>query len=155
MSVELLVISLLVLVALLVSLVYLSWWRQDRLRTLEMTNSHQFLSKMATIALEGQREQLKMVEQHSALLDKAIGLLATKDPLAFQQVQVMTASGYDDNTTYDPSEEAEIERIAARNPDLAERGDEVNGYEESFLSDAGIDPAEFYRLSSADGPPAE
>jgi hypothetical protein len=67
----------------------------------------------------------------------------------------MSPSGYDDGSSFDPSEDAEMERISARNQDLAERGDEVNGYEEGFLSDAGIDPTDFYRFSGSDSPPAE
>jgi hypothetical protein len=49
-------------------------------------------------------------------------------------------SGYDE---YDPSDEAEAERIAQRNPNLA--GEEVNGQEvrELFAELTGYDP-EFY-----------
>lgn len=76
----------------------------------------------------------------SELLDKALGMLGTKDPLAFQQVQAMssaTPSGYD---PYDPSDEAEVARIKARDGGLSEE-DDLSGEERSLLDDfGGVDP---------------
>lgn len=150
---DVLTILLLSLVCLLIGLLALLWWHQMQVRSQETTVNQLFLSRMAATALDGQREHTKIMEQQAQLLDKAIGLLATKDPLAFQQVQVMgTPSGYDDADTFDPSEEAELERIAARNQDLAEQGDGVNAFEESLLADAGIDPAAFYGVSDSNSP---
>lgn len=48
------------------------------------------------------------------LLDKALAMLGTKDPLSFQSVQYMTPGGYDSGDDYDPSPDGEIARIAAR-----------------------------------------
>lgn len=115
-----------------------------------------FSSQMAKVDLERERERTKQNLQLTMLLDKALALVGTAEPLAFQAVQVMgtPSGGYDDGEQYDPSDEAELQRIADRNPNLGEQGDDVNGLEASFLSDladAGIDPAAFYSLSDSNG----
>jgi hypothetical protein len=63
------------------------------------------------------------------LLDKAVVMLTTKDPLAYQNVQFMDGSRYDEpQGVFDPSEEAEMARIQARmNPVAGE--DALNGSE--------------------------
>lgn len=80
-----------------------------------------------------------MIEQ-TRLLDKAMALLSTTDPLAFQQVQVMsTPSGYDDDQ-YDPSDEAEIRRIRERDGSL-DLTEDLDAEERSFLAaELGVDP---------------
>lgn len=131
--------------------------------------NHSFLSSMGATGREQTgtllqtvmklaEEQTKQLQMQSVLVDKAMALVGTADPIAFQQVQAMgTPSGYDDGVSFDPSEEAELDRIAARNPNLGEQGDDVNGIEESFLADIGIDPAQFqsYPVGYPDQPPAE
>ncbi len=80
--------------------------------------------------------------QQSALLDKAIALLGTKDPLSYQSVQYMQPVGYDADETYDPSEDGEISRIRARGNYFESEG-ELNASEraaaesigDAFLSD--------------------
>jgi hypothetical protein len=54
-----------------------------------------------------------------------------------------TSTDYSGYVEYDPSDEAEVERISERNPNLA--GDDVNGQEarQLFAELTGIDP-EFY-----------
>lgn len=75
----------------------------------------------------------------ATLLDKAMGLLGTKDPLAFQQVQVMSTPSEYDGDDYDPSDEAEIERINARSNDMTDLED-LDAEERSFLDSLGVDP---------------
>lgn len=118
-----------------------------------LTTSQQSLSQMAQIDLLREQEQTARARLQSNLVDKAMALVGTADPLSFQQVQAMgTPSGYDDSEPFDPSDEAELERITKRRPDLG-GGDEVSGYEEAFLSDlgdAGLD-REFFDIPDPDG----
>ena len=70
-------------------------------------------------------------------------LVASKDPMTFQALAAMTpVQGYDGFDNFDPSDDGEIERINDRNPQSAE--DPVDEYEQSFLSELGID-GEFFR----------
>jgi HAMP domain-containing protein len=64
----------------------------------------------------------EMVHEQSQLLDKVIGLVAAADPLAFQQIQAMSPSGYDEPTPGDPEDEPI-------------REDELSGAEQDFLND--------------------
>jgi hypothetical protein len=67
----------------------------------------------------------KVVETHESqtkLLDKAIALLSAKSPLEFQAVQAMSL-GYTEGERYDPSDEAEIDRMRAFGLVPAEEGD--------------------------------
>jgi hypothetical protein len=88
----------------------------DRLTTI----SAETTAKMLEPVLEGQR------------------LVAAADPLAFQQISAM-ASGYSEATApYDPSDEAEMERLTqARNNDS--EGD-PDGDTRRLAAELGIDP---------------
>ena len=66
-------------------------------------------------------------------IDKAIALLSTKDPLAFQAVQAMDfASQYDD---FNPSMEAEMERIHERDGERGSVEGDLNADERAALGD--------------------
>ena len=76
----------------------------------------------------------------NATLDKAIALLSTKDPLAFQAVQAMGfGQQYDD---FNPSMEAEMVRIHDRDGERGSVEEDVNAEERAALSDLfpGIAP---------------
>ena len=84
-----------------------------------------------------QEQNAREAEGYQKLLDKSIALNAARDPLAYQGIQYMNAAGYDSGQTYDPSDEAEIDRIEARQGE----GD-LNGPERSAaeaLADDGHD----------------
>ena len=85
-----------------------------------------------------------------ALVDKAMALVGTSDPLSFQQVQAMTPSTEYDEPDYDPRDEAEIDRIRERAPALGIQEDDLNGDELDALAELGITP-EFFRAY----PPAD
>ena len=69
-------------------------------------------------------------------------MLAAGDVMSYQAITSVTpATGYDGFNTFDPSDDGEISRIAERNPGLVE--DPVNEYEQSFLTELGLD-AEFF-----------
>lgn len=69
-----------------------------------------------------------------ALLDKLTGILASKDPLAFQAIQAMNGViQYDDD--YSPSEEAEARRIRLRDGEEQNPEEDMNEQELAFLSD--------------------
>jgi hypothetical protein len=73
-------------------------------------------------------------------MDKMATLLSTKDPLAFQAVQAMGYSPqYDD---FNPSMEAETERIHERDGERGSVEEELNAEERAALSDLfpGIAP---------------
>ena len=89
-----------------------------------------------------QEEHTKQVKLLVVLNEKAQALVASSDPLAFQQIQAMSLpTGYDGYQDYDPSDEAEAARILDRNPNLAFEG-EVNAEEtRALLAElTGIDP---------------
>lgn len=83
-----------------------------------------------------QETQRKSIDLH----DKAITLLSTKDPLAFQSVQAMSSPVPYTDMDYDPSDEAEARRLA----DLRAQDDEGE------MSDA--EQREFLRSIGADFP---
>lgn len=61
--------------------------------------------------------------------------------MTFQALATMTPStGYDGTQTYDPSDDGEIARISER---AGKAEDSLNEYEQSFLSELGIEP-EFF-----------
>jgi hypothetical protein len=67
------------------------------------------------------------------LLDKAFTLLSTKDPLAFQAVQAMGyTQQYDD---FNPSVEAETERIHDRDGERGSVEGDLNAEERAALGD--------------------
>lgn len=104
------------------------------------------------------REQTASLER---VVDKTLGLVASKDPMTFQAVQAMGAipSGYDPAQQYDPSDEGEITRITQRG---ARGEDGLSGDEIGFLLDAYDAPGNEYvepgphaqRWSSGDTDPA-
>lgn len=108
--------------------------------------SIRFLRSQLLLSQKQSLEALTLLSQNShemvAALDKAMALIASRDPLAFQQLQVMNPSQYDAVEPYDPSDEGELERIRTRNPDLAAEGD-LSNYERDIVSELGIDP-EFF-----------
>jgi len=148
MPVELSIWLLSSLLLLLIVCVGLLGWQLMKL----LTKSQQSQSQMAQTELLREQEQTLRFRQMTQLVDKAIALVGTADPLAYQQVQAMetTLTGYD-GTEFDPSDEAELARINQRHPDLNE-GDDVNGFESTFLADiadAGLD-GEFFDIPDPD-----
>lgn len=117
-------------------------WRMLRMQAQSMKESRQFSLRMAQNQLELSRQSSELLAGPLRLLDKAMALVATTDPLVFQQVQVMSgASEYDDANGFDPSDEGELKRIAERDG-VVEQENDLNGFESSFISDlvdAGID----------------
>jgi hypothetical protein len=105
----------------------------------------QLLEQQSLILQTQMQESHKTVQTLAKLNEKAQALVASSDPLAFQQIQAMNQtldySGYQD---YDPSDEAEAERIASRNPRLA-AGDDLDAQDarQLFVELTGVDP-EFY-----------
>jgi len=104
------------------------------------------LLEQQSLALKTQLEEhTKSLKLMTDLNEKAQALVASSDPLVYQQIQAMNQSldysGYQD---YDPSDEAEAERIANRNPNLA-AGEDVDGQDarQLFAELTGTDP-EFY-----------
>jgi type II secretory pathway pseudopilin PulG len=132
------VILLSVLSVILLSLlVAQQWWNQKA--------TTQLLEQQSLTLQTQMSEHQKTVQTLTKWNEKAQALVASSDPLAFQQIQAMTQtldySGYQD---YDPSDEAEAERIAARNPNLA-AGDDLDAQDarQLFVELTGVDP-EFY-----------
>lgn len=76
--------------------------------------------------------------EQSALLDKALALLASGDALTYQQIQVMNpASGYDE-PAFDPSDAGEIDRIRHTSGLAADQGD-LSDYEQEIAGEFGLD----------------
>lgn len=116
-----------------------------------LQKSQQSLSQMAQTDLLREQEQTARSRAQLLLVDKAMALVGTADPLAYQQVQAMETPSAYDGAEFDPSDEAELERIQRRNPNLGE-GDDVNGFESAFLADladAGID-SDFFDIPDPD-----
>jgi heme/copper-type cytochrome/quinol oxidase subunit 2 len=132
---------------LLVSFIFL-WWmdrreqRKTELIRTEMT--HEAAKSLAATLMSSTQE---MMAQSLTLNRQAQSLLAAKDPLAYQQIEAMAApSGYDAQqyATYDPSDEAEIERIKLRGKRNAEEDDlDPDEYQRVLADLTGIDP-DFY-----------
>jgi hypothetical protein len=80
-------------------------------------------------------------DARARLLDKAIGLIATKDPLAFQAVQVMNQQGAGYTERYDPSDEAELARYGEAQEgdlDVDDRDRAAREAELEFLHSVGV-----------------
>jgi hypothetical protein len=151
------------LTALAIALILLSYrqhqrwqWRMLRMQAQSMKESRQFSLQMAKHQLELSRQSAVLLAEPLRLVDKAMALLSTTDPLVFQQVQVMgTPSEYDDFDKFDPSDEGELKRIDERSGKSYQE-DDVNGFESSFLTDladAGID-SEFFDIPDPHQTPA-
>lgn len=84
--------------------------------------------------------QSEMLETTKELVSKSQDLVAASDPLAYQQIRAMEPDPGYSSGQYDPSDEAETQRIAERNPDLGEP--EYSDDEQlAILADiTGIDP---------------
>lgn len=80
------------------------------------------------------------LSQLLSLSDKLSGLLASREPLAFQAIQAMTTPSSDVGfDQFDPSEEGELQRIRDRGGIKAE--DEPDGEAGlEFLRSVGVDP---------------
>lgn len=124
-------------VVLLALLVVQQWWNQKSIT--------QLLEQQSQVLKSQQQEHQKALKTMADLNAKAQALVASSDPLAFQQIQAMNLtsdySGYQD---YDPSDEAEVARIVERNPNLA-AGEDIDGRDarQLFAEITGVDP-EFY-----------
>lgn len=112
----------------------LLWILQRWLRNRHLLSEQRILLEKEKLTVESQSGH-----ELVALLDKAIGLLSTKDPLAFQQVQVMSDPSAYDDVDYDPSDEAEIQRINARSDGLTDL-ESLDAEERAFLDSLGVDP---------------
>lgn len=77
-----------------------------------------------------QRTSLKQIE----INDKAMALLRAQDPWQFQAIQVMNPQTQYD-AVYDPSPEAEAERIAERDNKKEDLNDSLTAEEEAVLGD--------------------
>lgn len=78
-------------------------------------------------------------ESQTKLLDKTIAILSTKEPMAFQAMQVMNDHGQYTDGRYDPSDEAEVERLKAFGMIPADAEGDPNGYD----GDGGPDEDEW------------
>lgn len=127
------VLAVLLIACLVLTVLWMS--RQNR----EIVNSYRSMLEQQS-QNETQRTNL-ILTSNRQLLDKALGLVATNDPLAFQAIQAMTSpTGYDE-PQYDPSDEAELARLREMHRDL---GDDLNGDELDLLSDvANVAPELF------------
>jgi hypothetical protein len=88
-------------------------------------------------------EQLLSSQANShRLIDKAIALVGTSDPLAFQAVQAMTPEAeYDGQAPYDPSDEGEIARLEAMGRIAQE--DTYSGEDYDIAAELGVEPGFF------------
>ena len=147
--VTLLIVLALLCLILLVWLV-LTFLSKRRVEKILAQREAFWMDRMATERLSWLTQLSQLQSGPLALVDKAMALVGTSDPLSFQQVQAMSPStGYDERD-FDPSEEAEMERIRERESALVSREDDLNGIELDALSELGISP-EFFRAN----PPTE
>lgn len=88
-------------------------------------------------------EQLETSQRNThLLLDKAIALVGTSDPLAFQAVQAMSPEAeYDGQAPYDPSDEGEIARLNAMGRIAQE--DIYSGEDFDIAAELGVEPGFF------------
>lgn len=149
--------SLLWLIALLTSWASfggLFLWRETR-HSRQMQEMVRTQATSLTLLTQTQGEMLETATtsmglsatELTTLLSKTVGLLAAKDPLAFQQIEAMAPLyGYsaDQQASFDPSDEAELDRIESRSKRLGEEGDLSVDDQQRILADlTGIDP-EFF-----------
>lgn len=79
--------------------------------------------------------------KQAELLDKTIALLSAKGPLEFQALQAMNQTGLYTDEPYDPSDEAEIDKLKAFGMIPADEEGAVNGDEDdelAWLRDHGV-----------------
>lgn len=147
-------VLLIVLLTSWVSFGALLVWRenQHQRQTQEMTRAQAtamtLLSQTNAESLETMTHTMGLsLTELVNLQSKALGLVAAKDPLAYQQIEAMALPyGYssDQQASFDPSDEAEIDRIESRSKRLAVEGDLSDDEQQRILADlTGIDP-EFF-----------
>lgn len=154
--------SLLWLIALLTSWVSfgaLFLWREAR-HSRQMQEMVRSQASAMTLLTQAHSEMLETattsmglsVTELVTLQSKSVGLLAAKDPLAYQQIEAMALPyGYsaDQQASFDPSDEAELDRIESRSKRLGEEGDLSVDEQQRVLADlTGIDP-EFFTFPPA------
>lgn len=127
------------------SLVSLAWL-SHRERMALLRSSSEERNRLAEVLTASSQ---KALEASLAANREAQQLLASKDPLAYQQIAAMTMpAGYDvaQYTAYDPSDEAEMERIAARDPRLMAEDpeDDPDAVRRALAELTGIDPDQPY-----------
>lgn len=81
------------------------------------------------------------VENQRLITEHAIDLLASRDALAYQQIRAMDLSVQYDDSEYDPSDDAEIERLKQRNS--AQEEAELNAIDQEIFDEFGNDPLFF------------
>lgn len=92
-----------------------------------LTQTQREMAELQARQSEANTEAVRAVvsthESAAELLDKTIALLSTKSPLEYQAVQAMNGTVPYTETTYDPSDEAEIARLESISKE-GEHGDE-------------------------------
>lgn len=139
----------LLLIGLLLSLGSLVWLLLSR------EKNHQKMTREMMAEFWQERKSQDQSHQQSmselvTLNRQAQTLIAAKDPLAYQQIEAMVFSpGYSSSeASFDPSDEAEMERIEARSKRLGEEDYIDPDEQQRILADlTGIDP-EFFANSS-------
>jgi hypothetical protein len=100
--------------------------------------TQQLVSERASRLVEA---VLEADDSRARLLDKAIVLLSTKDPLAYQAVQVMNQQGAGYTERYDPSDDAELARFGEAQEgdlDVDDRERAAREAEREFLHSVGV-----------------
>lgn len=81
------------------------------------------------------------VENQRIITEHAIDLLASKDSLAYQQIRSMDYSVQYDNERYDPSDEAELERLRRLSSPQEEA--DLDAIDKEIFDEFGNDPLFF------------
>lgn len=83
----------------------------------------------------------QLLSESGSREERLTQLIAAGDPMTYQAITAMTpVQGYDGFDSFDPSDDGEIARIQER---IKDPEDAVSEYEQSFISELGID-AEFF-----------
>jgi hypothetical protein len=90
--------------------------------------------------LSYQQKTNRIYSENLALLRHAVDLLSTKDPMTYQVVATADTGLLESD--YDPSNEAEIERLKKRGYGDGSIYDEASGFP------GDLDPSEFERIRS-------
>lgn len=81
------------------------------------------------------------VENQRLITEHAIDLLAAKDSLAYQQIRSMDVSMQYDEERYDPSDEAELDRL--RRLQTTQEEAELDAIDQQLFDEFGNDPLFF------------
>lgn len=92
------------------------------------------LEQQRQLAREQINASIELQGTQLGLLEKAFAQLRATNAWEYQSIMAMNASGYDE-TTYDPSPEAEALRIAERQNKKDELDEALTAEEESALDD--------------------